>query len=334
MLGGSWLIGQVHAVARSAWRFDRGALEDFRPGTMFSAALEALLPPILVLGAIVMVVTVFAQLLLGDGRFVPENAKPKASRINPGSGLKRMFGAQGLIELGKGLLKVVLLGAIAYAWGKDAVPDLLTIGHGALQGQLSAGWDAALTLMTLLALGLVLIAMIDWPVQFFRRINRLKMTHQEVRDENKQSEGSPELRAARRQRQRDMARGGVSKSVQEAQFILTNPRHFSVAMAYDPDLAPAPIVLAKGTGEKAFAMRELAAEFGVPVLEYPALARSVYFTTRENQVIRDELYIAIAALVAFVFSLKRGEHPPRPHVEVPIALRYNPEGKREDKREG
>ena len=327
LLAGPDLIETVKQLARAAFSFDVHALEGFTPSLILMPLLEHLLPPIFFLGLTVIVATMAAQLVLGDGRFVAANAKPKASRLNPASGLKRMFGAQGLIELGKGLLKVLLLGGIAYGWALSALPHLLSLGRGELAGQLQAGWDASVTLMVLLTLGLMLIALIDWPVQFLRRIGRLKMTYQEVRDETKQTDGSPELRAARKQRQREMARGGVSKAVQDAQFILTNPAHFAVALTYDPALAPAPIVLAKGTGEKALAMRELAAEFSVPVLEYPALARSVYFTTRENQVIRGELYVAIAALVAFVYSLQRGEHPPRPNVAVPVALRFDAEGK-------
>ena len=115
--------------------------------------------------------------------------------------------------------------------------------------------------------------------------------------------------------------------MQSAQFVLTNPNHFAVAMAYDPAKAGAPIVLAKGRGDKALAMKQLAAELAVPTLEYPALARSVYFTTRENQVIREELYAAVAAVLAFVFSLRRGEAVPMPAIEVPLALRFDVEGR-------
>jgi len=123
--------------------------------------------------------------------------------------------------------------------------------------------------------------------------------------------------------------GGVQKAMREAQFVITNPTHFSVALAYDPDKASAPIVLAKGRGEKALAMRELAAELNVPTLEYPSLARAVYFTTRENQVIREELYIAVASVLAFVLSLKRGETPAAPQVEVPIEVRFDADGRPE-----
>jgi len=182
-------------------------------------------------------------------------------------------------------------------------------------------------LLFVLSGGLVLIAFIDFPVQWWRRRNRLMMTMQEMRDEHKESEGSPENKAAQRDRQRKIAMGGMIPAVKEAQFILTNPTHFSVALAYDPEKGAAPIVLAKGRGEKALAMRELAAEYHVPVLEYPALARSVYYTTRERQMIREELYVAVAAILAFVFALKRGEHPPRPDVAVPLTLRFDTDGR-------
>ena len=117
--------------------------------------------------------------------------------------------------------------------------------------------------------------------------------------------------------------------MREAQFVLTNPHRFAVAMTYDPDRAAAPLVLAKGRGEKAMAMRELAAELGVPMLEYPALARSVYFTTRENQTIREELYAAVAGVLAFVLSLRRGEQRPAPAIDVPVELRFDAEGRRD-----
>ncbi|WP_432199730.1 EscU/YscU/HrcU family type III secretion system export apparatus switch protein [Erythrobacter sp. W53] len=326
MLGGPWIFEGLRSTAIASFRFDILTFEGFTPATLAMFALNALLPPMLLLGATVMIVTVASQLLFGEGRFQTTNLKPKGSRVNPLSGFKRMFGPQGLIELMKGLLKIGLLGGIAGWWAISNIPPLISMGRGELTMQLAVAWDSAVTLMMLLALGLIIIAMIDWPIQYVRRMQRLKMTHQEMRDEMKQAEGSPEKKAAQRQRQRDLARGGVTKAMDKAQFLLTNPTHFSIALTYDPELAPAPVVLAKGRGEKALAMREMAAERGLPVLEYPMLARSVYYTTREAQVVREELYIAIAALVAFVFALQRGEHPARPYVEVPVNLRFDAEG--------
>ncbi len=327
MVAGPWLFNAIEATALSSLQFDRAALDDFTPGQALLSIMVAILPPVLTMGLLVLCATVISQLAFGDGRFVAGNALPKGSRMNPLSGLKRMFGTQGLIELGKSVLKVLLLGSIAAVWGWTHLEKVLALGRGELTGQLSAAWQSIAALLMLLSAGLAVIAVIDWPIQFLRRIGRLKMTQQEVRDEHKESEGSPEKRAAIRQKQRQLAKGGVSGAVKEAQFILTNPTHFAVALAYDPTRAAAPIVLAKGRGDKALAMRELASEFDVPTLEYPALARSVFFTTRENQVIREELYAAIAGILAFVLSLKRGEYIARPLVDVPIALRFDAEGR-------
>ena len=119
----------------------------------------------------------------------------------------------------------------------------------------------------------------------------------------------------------------MMQAVPEADVVITNPTHFAVALSYDPEKASAPIVLAKGRGEKALAMKELAREFGLPTLEYPQLARSVYFTSRERQVICEDLYGAIAAVLAYVLSLKRGEMPPLPAIEVPVAVRFDADGR-------
>ena len=324
---GPWLAESMAATARAGFTFDRAALDGFAPGAVLADAALAVLPPVMVLGLVVALVTAASQLLLGDGRFVPGNAGFKGSRINPLSGLKRIFGWQGLIELGKGLAKLALLGAIAWSWAAAHLPGLLVLGRSGLEAQIGLATGAMTGLVGALLAGLVVIAAIDYPLQRLQRGKRLKMSLQELRDENKESEGSPEMKSARRQRQRDLARGGVAKAMQDAQFVIVNPLHFAVALTYDPALAPAPVVLAKGRGDTALAMREIAGEQGLPLLEYPQLARAVYFTTRENQMVREELYVAIAALVAFVMALKRGQNPRRPVVEVPPELRFDGDGK-------
>jgi flagellar biosynthetic protein FlhB len=326
---GPWMLEELRAALVSGFVWDRGAIDDFAPGRLMLVLLIALLPPVAVLGLGVIAVSLASQLGFGEGRWVFGNVAPKGSRLNPMSGLKRMFGLNGVIEIVKGLAKVSLLGAIAWYWCRSRLEALIGLGGGNLSAQLSYAWDALISLLFALAAGLVVIALIDLPVQWVRRILRLKMTMQEVRDESKEAEGSPERRAAMRQRQRQIAMGGVAQAMREAQFIVTNPTHFAVAMAWDPDKAPAPVVLARGRDEKALAMRELAAEHALPVLEYPALARSLYYTTRERQMIREELYGAVAAVLAFVLSLKRGEHPPRPEVDVPVTLRFDSEGRLE-----
>jgi flagellar biosynthetic protein FlhB len=326
MLAAPLIADGLARVAIACLRFDRGSLEAFRPELVAGLAARTMLPPILAIGAVTLVVTILVQVLSGQGGFNPGALAFKGSRVNPLSGLKRIFGPQGLIELGKSLLKLVCLGGVAWFWIAGNLAPVLGIGRGDLAAQLGYAQGAAAGLVAALIGGLLVIAAIDYPSQVWLRNRRLRMSHQEMRDETKQAEGSPEMKAARRQRQRDLARGSIGKAMREAQFVIVNPMHFAVALTWDPALAPAPVVLAKGRGETALAMREIAAEKGLPVLEYPALARSVYFTTQPRQMVREELYVAIAALVAFVMSLKRGEAPRLPVIEVPETLRFDAEG--------
>lgn len=324
---GPWLMRVLQEALRASFIWDRADLEDFSPGRLMLGIGVAVLPPVLILGVAVIFGAFGAQVGMGGNPFNGGNLALKGSRINPMNGLKRMFGPQGWIEMGKGILKVALLGAIVYAWWQSRMAQVFGLGRGNLSGQLAYGWDTLSSLFFYLAAGLVIIALVDYPIQWIRRYMRLRMSMQDMRDEHKEAEGSPEKKQAIRQRQRQVAMGGVANAMREAQFVITNPTHFSIAVSYDPSVAPAPIVVAKGRGEKALAMRELAAEFDLPVLEYPALARSLYYTTRERQVIREELYSAVAGVLAFVFSLKRGERPLRPVVDVPIELRFDADGR-------
>lgn len=324
---GPWLLQSLGTLMRGAFTFDRGQVDAFSPTRLLTGALWTALPLVASIALPVIAVTLITQLGLGSGRWVGGNIGWKGSRIDPLAGLKRMFGMQGVIELAKGLVKVTLLGAIAFAWARAWFDTITGLGRSTLAGQLDAGWGALLSLLLALGGGLVVIALADVPIQWIRRNQRLKMSMQELRDENKESEGSPEARAAQRQRQREIARGAVAPAMRDAQFVLTNPTHFAVAMTYDPKRAAAPMVLAKGRGDKAAAMKELAREMAVPLLEYPQLARSVFYTTRENQTVREELYGALAAVLAYVFSLRRGEQRSLPAVDVPVALRFDADGK-------
>lgn len=324
---GPMLLVSLEEITRSAFDFRRGSLTNFDPFFSLREHILGIVFPLAILGFTIIAAALISQLGLGDGRFVVENLAPKFSRIDPIKGMGKVFGTNGLIELGKSVLKLILLGGILWWWGASHLDEVLGLGNGDVKGQLGGAWDMLLSLLIALAAGLFIIAMVDFPIQYIRRRSRLMMTMQEVRDEHKESEGSPENKAAQRSKQRAIAMGGVTAAMKDAQFVITNPTHFSVALVYDPERADAPIVLTKGRGDKAMAIREIAAEMGVPMLEYPALARSVYFTTRENQVIRQELYVAIASVLSFVLSLKRGEKRVRPVIDVPIQMQFDSEGR-------
>jgi flagellar biosynthetic protein FlhB len=155
------------------------------------------------------------------------------------------------------------------------------------------------------------------------------MSKQEVKDEHKQNEGSPELKAAVRRRQHEVLRGSARSAMAEATVVLTNPTHFAVALRYRLGEDAAPIVVARGRGATAQAIRELAQEGTIPVLSYPQLARAIYFTTRTGHVIREDLYLAVAAVLAFVFKLDAalGEDAAPPEIVVPAAARFDETGR-------
>ncbi|MGB7408325.1 MAG: EscU/YscU/HrcU family type III secretion system export apparatus switch protein, partial [Pontixanthobacter sp.] len=207
---GPWLMNSLESVARSGLSFRSDAIAHFDASRILIDAIIVVLVPIVSLGVIVMIATVLSQLLFGDGRFVPGNLAFKSSRLNPIKGLGRIFGPNGLIELGKSLLKIVLLGSIAWCWGAVYFAEVIGLGRGELTGQLAAAWTLVTGLLMVLAVGLALIAAVDFPIQWVRRMGRLKMSHQDMRDEHKTQEGSPEKRAAIRNKQRQLAMGGVA----------------------------------------------------------------------------------------------------------------------------
>jgi flagellar biosynthetic protein FlhB len=327
MLGPS-LIGACKEVMTAGFSFDRADIEHFEPWRPLANAGWKLAPSMGALFALSVLAAILSQGALGALIWNGKLFAPKASRVNPASGLKRMFGANGWIELGKSLLKVVLLGAIGgwMLWSLTAssmglMATDLNGAVGALSGQF-------VTLMFVMAAGLIAIAGIDLPIQIVRHLRQLRMSKQEVKEEYKESEGSPELKHAQRQRQREILKGGFRKSVGTAHVVLTNPTHFSVALRYDSGKDQVPVVVAKGRGQTALAIRELAAEMQVPVLEYPALARAVYFTSREGQEVRDDLYQAIAVVLAFVFGVNARAGAVQPGVTVPPTALFDEEGQK------
>jgi len=327
-LAGPALIGAFKAVMVESLQFGRADVEDFQPLRPLKATGALLGPSLAMLFAITMVTAIVSQAGLGSARLNAKMLQFKGSRINPANGLKRMFGMQGLIELGKSLLKVVLLGSIG-AWLLWSIKDeSLGLVAGNLQGSVASLGGTFIFVLLVMAGGLLLIAGVDVPIQIVRMLAKLRMSKKEIRDEHKEAEGSPELKAAQRQRQRQLLKGGARKAVATAHVVLTNPTHFAVALRYERGQDEIPVVVAKGRGATALAIREVAAELGVPVLEYPALARAVYYTSRENQQIRDDLYVAIATVLAFVFGVNMRAGGVQPNVMVPDSAQFDENGER------
>ena len=255
----------------------------------------------------------------------------KGNRMSPMAGLKRMFGMQGATELGKAIAKVLLLGAIGYWLVASSLPAIMSMAQADLIAAIGLAGKAIGHAMLTLAGGLVVIALIDVPVQWFQRNKRLMMSKQEIKEEMRQSDGAPELKQAQRQRAHEILSGSARKAVSDATVVLTNPTHFSVALRYRPGTDAAPVVVARGRGDVALSIRELARTADVPMLEYPQLTRAIYFTARAGRVIPEELFVAVATVLAFVFQLERAvaDGIVQPAVDVPPTHRFDPEGRRQ-----
>jgi flagellar biosynthetic protein FlhB len=332
MFAGPSLMAACKAVMAASFSFGRADVEDFSPFRPLMEAGWKLAPSLITLFVVSMAAAIFSQLTLGSPTFNAKLWAPKPSRLNPASGLKRILGPTGWIELGKSLLKVVLLAAIG-AWALwEAQHMAIGLVATDLQGAMKALSGTFIGILIAMSLGLVVIAGIDLPIQILRLLGKLRMSKQEVKDEHKESEGSPEAKGQMRQRQRDILRRGSRKAIAEAHVVLTNPTHFAVALRYDRGRDQVPVVVAKGRGATALAIRELATEYAVPILEYPQLARAVYYTSREEQEVRDDLYVAIAAVLAFVFGLntKMGGTAPLPAIVVPPGARFDENGVKSD----
>lgn len=325
---GKGLIAAFKGVMTASFSFDHADVEHFEPLRPLEAAGWQLLLPLGSLFAIAVAGAILSQASLGSFGWNNKVMMPKASRLNPGAGLKRIFGPTGWIELGKGLLKVILLGSMGGWMLMSLTKSSLGLMALDIQGAVGTLGSQFITLMFVMAAGLLIIAGVDLPIQMIRHFRQLRMSKQEVKDEHKESEGSPELKGAQKQRQREILKGGFRKSVATAHVVLTNPTHFSVALRYESGKDQVPVVVAKGRGQTALAIRELAAEMQVPVLEYPSLARAVYFTSREGQEVRDDLYQAIAIVLAFVFGVNKAAGTSLPRVDVPDTALFDEHGQK------
>lgn len=328
-MAGPWAMAALKRMLSNALSFDAGAIEGFDPMAAIFSMVTTVMLPIALLFLLTFIAAIAAPAMLGSLGFRWSAIGFKPNKLNPAAGLKRMFGVQGLIELGKALLKIVALGAVGYWLLMDQIASIVTMGQQDLKTALDSLGSTFIFAVLVMTLALALVAGADIPAQIFQRSKRLRMSKQEIKDESKQTEGSPELKAAIRQKQMEAAKGSVRKAVLDATMVLTNPTHFAVALRYRPGYDVAPVVLARGRGATADAIRELATENAVPMLQYPQLTRAIYYTSRSGQTIREDLFIAVAAILAFVFNLDRAmaEGIVQPDVNVPTEARYDEDGR-------
>ena len=282
---------------------------------LMDAGLRALWIILPILGA-TFIAALAAPLAIGGWNFSGQALMPKFSKLNPAAGLGRMFSARGTVELGKGIAKVFVVSMIAWVLLKGMTPQMMGLSSEPLQGAISHAAALAGYSLLVLCFGLVAIAAFDVPFQLWQHAKDLRMTREEVREEYKESEGSPETRGRIREAQRALARGRMLQDVPKADVVITNPTHFAVALRYDEAKNRAPIVVAKGTELLALKIREIATENHVPIVEAPPLARALHKSVEIGHEVPAALYVTVAQVLTYVYQLKaareRGATPPPP----------------------
>ena len=289
----------------------------------------------LVIGVPLMLVVLATQTAVGGINFAPKALNFKGNRINPLSGLKRIFSAKGLMELVKAILKVVLLMGTAVVIIYNRLPSLVQLPSRDLDNAFMTALVEFPVLLGALLIILAIIFAIDYFWQRHVHIQSLRMTKQEQKDEFKQTEGSPEVKAKIRRMQMETANNAGKQQkalddVPNATAVITNPTHFAVALKYEVGTADAPIILAMGRGHMAAQIIERAKSAQVTVFRSPLLARALYFTGDIGAHITEQLYQAVAIVLAYLYRLDKGEMVEEPQVVVPEELQFNETGQKLD----
>ncbi len=332
---GGWLLHRLSRLFAQGLSFDRKVLDTptLMP-SMFAAQVYEGLFILLPVLAVTAVAAIAASGVTGGYLLSWKSVLPRMDKLNPLSGMKRIFGAHAAIELLKGVAKFSLVALVLWIQLNRHLEELLHMGAMGLEPAMALTGRLIGESALWLTLTLVFIAMVDAPYQRHAFTKRMRMTKQEIRDELKDMEGRPEVKAQIRRRQREMSNARMMQKVKDADVVITNPEHFAVALAYDPTADGAPILLAKGADLIAARIREEARTHGVEIFEAPPLARALYFTTEIDHPVPESLYYAVAQVIAYVFNLaniRPGVAPmQRPRPEVPSAMMFNAQGQRMD----
>lgn len=323
---GGWFSERMQDVVQRGFRFEREVAFDLALmlGVLRGQLTDALLT-LAPLFVVLVIAAVAGPLALGGINFAPKALGPNFGRMNPLNGLGRMFSTHGLMEMFKAILKSLVIGGVAASVLWSQREHLFSLMMTPVELGMTGFASTVMYAGVLIAASLGLLALMDVPFQLWQYNKRLRMTKEEVKRESKEQEGDPQVKGRIRALQREMARRRMMAEVPQADVVVTNPTHFSVALKYDAARMGAPMVVAKGRGEVALKIRELAREHDVPLLEAPPLARALFHHCELEQVIPAALYTAVAEVMAYVYQLdqwmKDGGVPP----QEPTALAVPPE---------
>jgi flagellar biosynthetic protein FlhB len=285
----------------------------------FGGLLLQLLWVIVPLALVCLLAGLVGPLLMGGLRFSGKSLVPDLNKLNPLNGIKRLYGADGVGELVKSLLRVLFVGTATGLCIWHGLHDLRALLNEPLESAIVDGLGFTMKLLVYAALALGLLAAIDAPYQKWNWLRKLKMTREEVKRELKESEGSPEIKAKIRQMQMQLSQRRMIEAVPNADVVLVNPTHYAVALQYEGGKMRAPIVVAKGVDEVAQRIREVGEKHQIAIVSAPPLARALYREARIGKEIPVRLYSAVAQILSYVYQLRawrRGPMPQLPAIEL------------------
>ena len=319
MMMGSDLVQGLSSMMKRLFSLSRQEVMDVHAiPSVISSGVSAIIFPMLTIFAIIMLAAFIGNTMLGGMAFSWEAMAPKANRLSPFEGFKRMFGVQAAVELIKSILKFFVVFIVAYLLLTSLFEQILGLSLEAIPTNFEHAVTMLLWMFLALGLSIGIIVAIDAPYQVWNHARQLKMTKQEIKDEFKNTEGNPEIKGRIKQTQYEMSQRRMMSEVPNSDVVITNPTHYSVALKYDPEAGGAPIMVAKGLDQMAMHIRTIAKENGVEIIQSAALARSLYYTAEVDQDIPEELYAAVAQVLAFIFQLS--EHKKgRAKRPIPVA---------------
>jgi flagellar biosynthesis protein FlhB len=323
---GDNLVREMNHMLASGLAFEREQAFDFDLLAMqLGKNLANLLVAFAPLALLLMVAAIASPLLIGGWLFSGKALQPNFGRLNPLKGMGNLISSRSGVELIKAIAKAVLVGTVSWLVVSSQMDAMLALTVDPLKTGSAHLASLLLTAFISIVSSLVVIALMDAPYQMWHYANKLKMTREEVRQEAKESDGDPHVKAKIRQLQREMAKRRMMSEVPTADVVVTNPTHYAVALKYTDGKMRAPTVVAKGADEVAAKIRELAAEHNVPLLEAPPLARALYSHAELGDEIPEGLYTAVAEVLAYVFQLRAYKTNGGSRPEIPADLEVPPQ---------
>ena len=322
-------------ITKTFFSFGHELANGISPLASIKFAVSFVVKFIIIFATPLVVVCLLTQFLIGGINFSIKSMHWKFEKMNPISGLKKIFSVKGLVELGKAMLKVLLLGTIAFFVLKLYLPEVTHLTSGNLFSSVNRLVSFFPILLIFLLVALALIGAIDLAWQKYDYMKSLRMSHQDIKDEYKETDGQPEVKQKIRKLQMQAASKARKEAasvdnLEEATAIITNPTHFAVALKYEVGDSVAPVVIAKGKGKNAEEIINKGKKLNIGQMQSPLLARAIYFTCEIGEEILDKLYNSVAIALAYIYKINNGESVEKPEISIPEELVFDEYGRKND----